>query len=63
MPYRANRLGVRVTYKLIGNDHMKAININTLLNFKEEIIATQAGRHSIIKVFNMGSISVAVALE
>jgi hypothetical protein len=31
---------------------MKAININTFLDFKEEMIAIQAGRYSIIKVFN-----------
>ena len=52
-------LGVIVTYKLIGNDHMKAININTFLDIKEESIAKQAGRHNMIKVFNMGSILVA----
>jgi hypothetical protein len=53
-------LEVIVTYKLIGNDHMKAINMNIFLDFKEDMIAKQAGRHSIIKVFNMGSISVAL---
>lgn len=47
------------TYKLIGNDHMKAININIFLDINEEIIAKQAGRHSMINVFNMGSLSVA----
>ncbi|WP_264760460.1 hypothetical protein [Neobacillus rhizosphaerae] len=36
---------------------MKAISINTFLEFKEEMIAIQAGRYSIIKVFDMGSIS------
>lgn len=60
MPNKANMLGVIVTYRLIGNDHMKAININNFLDFKEEMIAKQAGRHSMIKVFNMGSISVAL---
>ena len=52
-------LGVIVTYKLIGNDHIKAININTFLEIKEEIIAKQAGRQSMINIFNMGSISFA----
>ena len=50
-------LGVIVTYKLIGNEHMKAINMNTFLDFKEEMIAKHAGRHSMIKVFNIDSIS------
>ena len=58
MPNKANMLVVRITYKLIGNDHMKAININALLDFKEEMIAKQPGRQSMIKVFNIGSISV-----
>lgn len=52
-------LGVMATYKLIGNDHMKAINMNNFLVIKEEVMAKQAGRHSMINVFNMGSISVA----
>lgn len=52
-------LGVMATYKLIGNDHMNAININNFLDIKEEMIAKQAGRHSMINIFNVGSISVA----
>ena len=52
-------LRVIVTYKLIGNDHMKAININVFFDIKEEMIAKQAGRHNMKKVFNMGSMSVA----
>lgn len=51
-------LGVIVTYKLIGNDHIKAINNNTFLEIKEEIIVKQAGIHSMKNVFKMGSISV-----
>jgi len=46
------------TYKLIGNDHMKAINMNNFLDIIEEMIAKQAGRHIMIDVFNMDSISV-----
>lgn len=53
-------LRVMATYKLIGNDHMKAININNFLDIKEEMIAKHAGRHSMINVFNMGSISVGI---
>lgn len=49
--------GVIATYKLIGNDHIKAININNFLEITEEMMAKQAGRHSMINVFNMGSIS------
>jgi hypothetical protein len=60
MPNIANMLGVIATYKLIGNDHINAININTFLDFKEEMIAKQAGRHSMINVFNMGSKPVAL---
>lgn len=52
-------LGVMATYKLIGNDHMKAININDFLVITEEFIAKQAGRHSMMNKFNLGSISVA----
>jgi hypothetical protein len=50
-------LGVIATYKLIGNDQMKANNINIFLEFIEEMIAIQAGRHSMIKVLNIGSLS------
>jgi hypothetical protein len=52
-------LGVIATYKLIGNDHMKATIINTFLDIKEGMMAKQAGRQSIINVFNMDSILVA----
>ena len=55
MPNKANMLGVIIQYKLIGNDHTKAININTFFDFTEEIIAKQAGRTNIIKVFKIGS--------
>ena len=51
-------LGVIAIYKLIDSDHMKTININDFLNIKEEMIAKHAGRHSMINVFNTGSISV-----
>lgn len=44
-------------YRLIGNAHMKEININNFLVFKEEVIAKQAGRNNMMNVFIMGSIS------
>lgn len=58
MPNKANILGVIVTYTLTGNDQIKAININVFLRFKDEMIAKQAGRHSMKKVFNTGATSV-----
>lgn len=54
-PNKANMLGVMATYKLNGSDHMKAITINDFLNIKAETMAKQAGRHSVINIFNIGS--------
>ncbi|MEK3889498.1 hypothetical protein [Bacillus sp. FSL K6-3431] len=58
MPNNANMLRVKIRYKLIGSDHKKDMNMNTFLELNEEMMAKQAGRNSIIKVFTMGSISV-----
>lgn len=49
--------GVMAIYKLIGNAHKKAININNFLDIIDEMIAKQAGRNNMMNVFTMGSIS------
>lgn len=51
--------GVMTIYKLIGNAHKKAININNLLDIIDEVMAKQAGRNNMMNVFIMGSISTA----
>jgi hypothetical protein len=57
IPNKAKIPGVSIKYKLNGNDHTKAININECLDVNEEIIAKHAGRNNIKKVFIIGSVS------
>lgn len=55
-PNKAKIPGVRTKYRLKGNDHTKAININDCLDIREEKIAKQAGRNNIKNVFTIGSV-------
>jgi hypothetical protein len=57
IPNIAKIPGVRTKYKLNGNDHTKAININDCFDVIDEMIAKQAGRNNIKIVFNIGSVS------
>jgi spore maturation protein CgeB len=57
---KANRPGVKTTYKLIGKDHIKERNIKICLDFKAEIIAKQAGRPNMT---NVTTIELSAGLE
>lgn len=53
-PNKAKIPGVPIKYKLIGNDHKNAISIKKVLDVKEAMIATQAGRNNVRNVFTNG---------
>jgi hypothetical protein len=54
-PYKAKIPGVPIKYKLIGNDHRKAINIMNLREVNEATMAKQEGRNNIRNVITAGS--------
>ena len=56
-PNNAKIPGVRTKYKLNGNDHTKAININPRLENITAISAKQAGRNNMENVITIGPAS------